>query len=217
MAGNATITKTVVIDGNGSTMNRTGTAYAVVERIAGSGVTVPIAYAGTQTTHTDSDTCVCTTTNAPAIATNDLVDLYWSGGRRRGMTATVSGSAVTCDGGSGTSIPVTIGLAMQVVKATKVTFATITMANVKAIVAKITGTTAICQVSVGVAGSPYVEGDYLLLNNTATTGHVYGDTYCWDDLFSEANEIASATTFDTVYVSHNDTVNAGTFSLDLGT
>lgn len=216
MAGTATITKSVVIDGHGGTMTRTGTSYSVAERIAGSGVTVPIAYAGTLTTRTDNDTGVITTTNTPAIITGDRVDVYWSGGQRRGMAATVSGSAVTVDAGSGTNLP-TASTVISVVKCTAVTFATVTMANVKALVAKITGTTAVCQISIGLAGSPYTEGDSMILNNVATTGHVYGDTYCWDDLFSEANELAGATTFDTLYASHADTVNSALFSLDLGT
>ncbi len=216
MAGTATITKSVVIDGHGGTMSRTGTSFDVAERIAGSGVNVPIAYAGTLTGRTDNDTGIVTTTNAPAIVTSDKVDVYWSGGQRRNMTATVSGNAVTVDLGGGTNLPV-LTTACVVVKATVVTFATITMANVKALVAKITGTSAVCQVSIGVTSGSYTEGDSMILNNPATTGHVYGDTYCWDDLFSEANELAGAATFNTLYVSHADTVNSATFSLDIGT
>lgn len=211
----ATITKSVVIDGHGGSMVRNGTTYTTMTRLAGSGVTLNPAYAGSLTTRTDANTGVVTTTNTPTgIATNDIVDVYWSGGRRRQMVATVSGSAITVDGGSGDDLPA-LSTAVVICEALAVTFPTVTMSGVNAIVAKVTGTIEACQVSVGVTSGSYTEGDYLLLNNPTTTGHVFGDTFCWDDLFSEANELASASTFNTLYISHADTVNTPTFTFDV--
>jgi hypothetical protein len=40
------------------------------------------------------------------FVTNDLIDLFWSGGQRRAMTATVATNDVTLDGGSGDVLPV---------------------------------------------------------------------------------------------------------------
>lgn len=66
---------------------------------------LPAAKAGTLTTRTDNDTGVATLAEGHGIITSDVVDVYWSGGRRYGMTATVSGNAVTVDGGAGDNLP----------------------------------------------------------------------------------------------------------------
>lgn len=62
------------------------------------------ATAGTLTTRTDNNTGVVTSTSH-GLATNDKVDVYWSDGIRYDMDATVSGSAVTVDGGAGDNLP----------------------------------------------------------------------------------------------------------------
>lgn len=72
--------------------------------------TVTAAIAGTLTTRTDNDTGVVTATVAGSVATagivsTDKVDVYWEGGSRRWMTATVSTDAVTLDGGAGDNLP----------------------------------------------------------------------------------------------------------------
>lgn len=61
--------------------------------------------AGTLTTRTDDNTGVATLSAGHGIVTNDIVDVYWDGGRRYGMTASVSGNAVTVDGGDGDNLP----------------------------------------------------------------------------------------------------------------
>lgn len=72
----------------------------------GSTWTIAKGYAGSLTTRTDNDTGVVTTTSTPTgISNSDLVDVYWAGGKRYGMTATVSGSEVTLDGGAGDNLP----------------------------------------------------------------------------------------------------------------
>ena len=67
--------------------------------------TLAAAKAGTLTTRTDANTGVATMSSGHGIATNDVCDIYWTGGRRYGMTATVATNAVTLDGGSGDDLP----------------------------------------------------------------------------------------------------------------
>lgn len=60
---------------------------------------------GSLTTRTDDDTGVVTLSTGHGIETADVVDVYWSGGMRYGMTATVSGVEITVDGGAGDNLP----------------------------------------------------------------------------------------------------------------
>ena len=62
---------------------------------------------GTLTTRTDDNTGIATMTTGHGLVSTDVCDIYWSGGMRYGMVATVSGDAVTLDGGSGTVLPST--------------------------------------------------------------------------------------------------------------
>lgn len=83
----------------------------VTEIPSGHNATIPAAKAGNLSTRTDNDTGVITLTSNPsvAIATGDIVDVYWSGGTRRSMTVgTVSGGGLTVpiDGGVGDNLPV---------------------------------------------------------------------------------------------------------------
>jgi hypothetical protein len=61
---------------------------------------------GELTGRTDDDTGIVTLSTGHGIETSDVVDVYWAGGVRYGMTATVSDNAVTVDGGSGDALPV---------------------------------------------------------------------------------------------------------------
>lgn len=63
------------------------------------------AQTGTLTTRTDDDTGVATLSTGHGITTGMVVDVYWSGGVRYGMDATVSVNAVTVDGGAGDVLP----------------------------------------------------------------------------------------------------------------
>ena len=64
------------------------------------------AQTGTLTTRTDDDTGVATLSTGHGIETADVVDVYWSGGVRYGMDATVATNAITVDGGAGDALPV---------------------------------------------------------------------------------------------------------------
>jgi hypothetical protein len=75
---------------------------------------------GTLTTRTDDNTGVVTLATGHGILTNDVVDVYWAAGVRYGMDATVSGSAVTVDGGAGDVLPSESTTGMQVVKQTEI-------------------------------------------------------------------------------------------------
>lgn len=63
--------------------------------------------AGTLTTRTDDDTGVITASSADHdILNGDVVDVYWSGGLRRGMSVTaVAGTAISINLGAGTVLP----------------------------------------------------------------------------------------------------------------
>ncbi len=63
------------------------------------------AQTGTLTTRTDVDTGVATLSSGHGIITADVVDVYFAAGVRYGMDATVSGDAVTVDGGAGDDLP----------------------------------------------------------------------------------------------------------------
>jgi len=60
---------------------------------------------GTLSTRTDNDTGIVTLATGHGIETADVVDVYWVGGIRYGMDATVAANAVTVDGGAGDNLP----------------------------------------------------------------------------------------------------------------
>ena len=66
---------------------------------------LPVGQAGTLTTRTDNDTGVATLSTGHGIISTDKVDVFWTGGSRYNMTATVATNAVTVDGGSGDNLP----------------------------------------------------------------------------------------------------------------
>lgn len=78
---------------------------------------LPAAKAGTLTTRTDDNTGVATLATGHNIISTNVVDVYWDGGIRRGMVATVSVNAVTIEGGAGDNLPaqgVAVRLSKQV-------------------------------------------------------------------------------------------------------
>jgi len=77
--------------------------------------TVAAGKASTSWTKTDNDTGTAALATGHGIVTSDKVDVFWSGGRRYGMTAAVSGDNVTVDLGAGDSLPAS-GTAVVVVK-----------------------------------------------------------------------------------------------------
>lgn len=67
---------------------------------------IPAAKSGSVTTRTDDNTGVVTMSAGHGFTTGQKVDVFWTGGSRRGMDATVATNAVTVDGGSGDALPV---------------------------------------------------------------------------------------------------------------
>ena len=69
---------------------------------------LPAGNAGSLTTRTDDDDGEITADSAEhTIETGDVVDVYWSGGIRYGMTVgTVDGTAIPVSGGAGDALPV---------------------------------------------------------------------------------------------------------------
>ena len=66
----------------------------------------PAAKTGILTTRTDNDTGTITGQSGHEVTTGAILDVYWSGGCRRGMTVgTVSGTSIPIDGGSGDNLP----------------------------------------------------------------------------------------------------------------
>ena len=92
--GSVSIQKTIARQGSGE-------AVALGELLPGA--------AGTLTTRTDDDTGEITADDAEhGIETADVVDIYWTGGRRYGVTVgTVAGTAIPIDLGAGDNLPVT--------------------------------------------------------------------------------------------------------------
>lgn len=73
----------------------------------GQEVTLNAAKSGTLSTRTDDNTGTLTLGSGHGIATSDVVDLYWTGGRRYGVTVgTVSGTSVPIDLGAGDNLPI---------------------------------------------------------------------------------------------------------------
>jgi len=64
------------------------------------------AVAGSLSTRTDNDTGVLALASGHGVTTGARLDLYWSGGKRYGMTVgAVSGTSVPVDGGAGDNLP----------------------------------------------------------------------------------------------------------------
>jgi hypothetical protein len=80
---------------------------------------------GTLTTRTDDDTGSLTMAASHGIITGDTIDVYWSGGSRRGMTVgTVATNVVPIDGGTGDVLPAaTTSITAQVVTEEPLVFA----------------------------------------------------------------------------------------------
>lgn len=93
-----------------TTDNSEGDAGSVT--LTGTGTTrlrvspsVPAAKSGTLSARTDSDTGTATMASGHGFSTGNKVDVFWNGGKRRNMTATVTSNSVALDGGSGDALP----------------------------------------------------------------------------------------------------------------
>jgi hypothetical protein len=78
-------------------------------------VDLPAGKAGTLSARTDNDTGVATLSADHGIQSGDAVDVYWDGGVRHWMIATVNGNDITIDRGAGTNLPAQ-GTALVVTK-----------------------------------------------------------------------------------------------------
>ena len=67
--------------------------------------TVAAAQAATGWTQTDASDGVAAMPDGHGLVTGDKIDVFWTGGRRYGMTATVAGDNVTLAGGGGDNLP----------------------------------------------------------------------------------------------------------------
>jgi hypothetical protein len=70
-------------------------------------VVLPLAHVATAWVKTDADTAACNVPTGHGIVSTDLVDVYWTGGQRIGVVATVSTDALALEGGTGTDFPAT--------------------------------------------------------------------------------------------------------------
>ena len=86
---------------NANNVTRSGDGPILLDAI-----TLPAGKAGTLSTRTDNDTGEATLGVSHGITTGQIVDVYWAGGMRYGMTVgTVDGTAVPLDGGAGDNLP----------------------------------------------------------------------------------------------------------------
>jgi hypothetical protein len=82
-------------------------------------IALPAGYAGAVSTKTDANTGVVTLAAGHGVQSDAIVDVFWDGGVRYGMTATVAGNDVTVDGGAGDDLP---AAATSVIVTPQVTF-----------------------------------------------------------------------------------------------
>lgn len=122
--------------------------------------------AGSLTTRTDNDTGVITADSEDHdVVSTDTVDVYWGSGStagiRRGMTATVSGTAISVDGGAGDNLPIAdteVVVDKQVIVNTDFTASEVLLAAVGAsyrasVQFQQSGGTAVKSLDVGASGS----------------------------------------------------------------
>lgn len=151
----------------------------------------PAAQAGILTTRTDNDTGTITmSSGGHTITTGMRVDLYWTGGVRRGVTVgTVSGTAVPIDLGSGDNLPST-STAIKVAIPTERTFA-FDGDDVMAIACK-----GSCRSQFVIVDVANAELKYYYNHNSKVPYWYYGN--------GVTNPLAG-TTVATVFVSHGET------------
>ncbi len=101
-----TLTHTVAIAGVTITQQQAHTADGAIGYETQPTNLIPAAKTGSLTTRTDNTNGVVTAQAGHGLVTSDKVDVFWVGGRRYGVTCTVSGNAVTLSGGAGDNLPV---------------------------------------------------------------------------------------------------------------
>lgn len=157
--------------------------------------TVPAAQSGTLTTRSSNTAGTITmASGSHTVTTGARVDLYWTGGCRRGVTVgTVSTTSVPVSGGSGDNLP-TQGDPIKV--SIPVSFSTpLTGNKVKALL----------------LGAPEARSQFVLCSsgNTEELAKTVpqGGVFAWDSGSLETNPIAGDTIVNT-FISHDDTSGA---------
>lgn len=90
---------------DGDIVSRRVTRTADAKKIYGP-LELPSGQAGSLSTRTNNSNGVVTLSSGHGIANTEVVDLYWSGGLRYGMTASgVNSTVATLDGGAGDNLP----------------------------------------------------------------------------------------------------------------
>lgn len=152
--------------------------------------------AGSITTRTDNDTAVATLSAGHGIVTNDVVDVYWSTGIRRGMVATVSGNAVTVDLGSGDNMPA-LSTAVVVCKQTVISVSAVG----DNVVAYTFLSTRRCSLHIQQSGGTSIVARELIAN----------EPYLWKSGDGTANPLAGVTV-GKLCVSNGDSANTASIT-----
>lgn len=98
-----TLTYNVSLSGGGTSISRSIPRTA--DGLGAREIALPPGKPGTLTTRTGDDAGVVTLAADHGVVSSDTVDVYWEGGIRYGMTATVSGVSVTLADGDGDNLP----------------------------------------------------------------------------------------------------------------
>jgi hypothetical protein len=158
-------------------------------------VSIGPAKTGTLTVRTDANTGSLTMTGGHGITTGALLDVYWDGGSRRGMTVgTVATNVVPIDGGSGDDLP-------------------IATTPITAMVPDLQIGSVVGDDAVGVfVYSEQKGGVRIVYDDTGDADAVSADipagsTYSWFDGIDGTNPLAGQTIIK-VYLSHGDSSSA---------
>lgn len=184
-----------------NTVNVGGSRYTTTENIdADSTLKVekksqPVAKTGTLTTRTDNTTGTLTMTAGHGIITGDKIDIYWTGGSRRGVTVgTVATNSVPFSLGAGDNLPGNNSPVTVMVQNSEVV--AITGANVTAIAFYCDGK-ATLQLT--------TSGDVEILGTTVPAG----GSYIWT-LGSGVTNPVTGQTIGKVKMTHGDSVSPRT-------
>lgn len=155
--------------------------------------TLAAAISGSLTTRTDNDTGTLTLASGHPVTTGQRLDVYWSGGKRYGMTVgTVSGTSVPIDGGAGDNLPA-LNTAVTVMVPQLETFV-VAAADLQSL---LVGCDSPAMVVIRKTGPATIVAIYV----TGSTG-----AYQWDSGSGVTNPFGSDNALD-VYVSHGGTAS----------
>lgn len=184
----------VIADGRTFTVQTSQTTDGVVKVDKSGANALAAAKSGALTTRTDDNTGTLTMAASHGIATGNRLDVYWSGGSRRGMTVgTVSVNEVPIDGGAGDVLPAD-ETAVTAMVPTQESFV-VTGDNVKALACDATARATIT----------FTDNTPTELGVVQITGADLA--YFWTSLSGVTNPLAGDSV-TRVYLSHDDTTAA---------